>query len=91
MNKFIQTHFFHHSTFPLPTKQKKENKIFFIIPPISIFLLFHLFNKTDPQTIILLNTINIITYFENLTFELCVLYTFNTRVKFCVNWIICTI
>ena len=29
--------------------------------------------------------INIITYFENLTIELFVLYGLNTHVKFCIN------
>ena len=35
--------------------------------------------------------INIITYFENLTVELHVLYALNTHVKFCVNQILFTI
>ena len=39
----------------------------------------------------LLNKINIITYFENLTVELHVIYTLNTHVKFCVSWILFTI
>ena len=38
-----------------------------------------------------LNKMNIITYFENLTVELHVLYTLNTHVKFCVNRILFTI
>ena len=60
-------------------------------------------NKHDPrlrlqlhliffgQSLTLLNIINIITYFENLTIGLHVLYTFNTRVKFYVNRILFTI
>ena len=39
----------------------------------------------------LLNKINITTYFENQTIKLYVLYTLNTHVKFCVNWILFTI
>ena len=38
----------------------------------------------------LLNKINIITYFENLTVELHFLYTLNTHIKFCINWILFT-
>ena len=36
----------------------------------------------------LLNKINITTYFENLTVELHVLYSFNTQIKFCINQIL---
>ena len=43
------------------------------------------------KTTILLNKINITTYFRNLTVELHVLYALNTHVKFCVNWILFTI
>ena len=39
----------------------------------------------------LLNKINITTYFENITVKLHVLYTLNTHVKFCVNQILFTI
>ena len=39
----------------------------------------------------LLNKINIITYFKNLTVELHVLYALNTYVKFYVNKILFTI
>ena len=39
----------------------------------------------------LLNKINIIIYFEKLTFELHVLYALNTHVKFCVNLMLFTI
>ena len=39
----------------------------------------------------LLNKIDIITYFENLTVKFHVLYTLNTHVKFCVNQILFTI
>ena len=39
----------------------------------------------------LLNKINIITYFENLTVELHFLYVLNTHVKFGVNQILFTI
>ena len=35
--------------------------------------------------------INITTYFENLTIEFHVLYSFNTNIKFCVNQILFTI
>ena len=35
--------------------------------------------------------INIITHFENLTVELHIFYTLNTRVKFCANRILFTI
>ena len=34
---------------------------------------------------------NITAYFENLIVELHILYTLNTHVKFCVNWILFTI
>ena len=53
MSKFIQTHFFHSFTFPLPTKQKGGKlKIFlsahfFILPPFSILPLFHSSNQMD--------------------------------------------
>ena len=39
----------------------------------------------------LLNKINITTYFENITIELNVLYTLNTHIKFCINWILFSI
>ena len=48
-------------------------------------------NSCSLRPIILLNKINITTYFENLTVELHVLYTLNTHVKFCVNRILFTI
>ena len=37
MSKFIQTHFFHHFTFPLPTKQKEEKINFFISSHYFLF------------------------------------------------------
>ena len=37
---------------------------------------------------ILLNKINIITYFENLIVKLHVFYILNAHIKFCVNWIL---
>ena len=40
---------------------------------------------------ILTKQINMITYFENLTFKLHVLYVFKTRVKFYANRILFTI
>ena len=46
--------------------------------------------QTERKTIILLNIINITTYFENLTVGLHVLYDLNTHVKFCPNWILFT-
>ena len=39
----------------------------------------------------LLNKINIIIYFENLTVKLHVLYALNTHIKLCVNQILFTI
>ena len=47
--------------------------------------------KLWPKPITLLNKINIITYFKNLTVELHILYAFNTYVRFYVNQILCTI
>ena len=55
MSKFIQRHFFHHSTFSLPTKQKGGKLIFFLfphfsnLPPFSILPLFHSSNQTNPK------------------------------------------
>ena len=55
MSKFIQRHFFHHSTFSLPTKQKGGKLIFFLFPhfsnlsPFSILPLFHSSNQTNPK------------------------------------------
>ena len=43
------------------------------------------------KAITLLNKINIITYFKNLTGNFHVFYALNTHVKFCVNWILFTI
>ena len=57
MSKFIQTHFFHPSTFLLPTKQKGEkikyflSSHFFIISPFSILPFFHPSNQTDLKRI----------------------------------------
>ena len=55
MHKFIQTHFFHYFTFPLPTKQK-EGKLkfvlsshFSILPPFFILPTFYSSNQTDPK------------------------------------------
>ena len=42
-------------------------------------------------TITSLNKINITSYFENLTVQLYVIYTLNTHVKFCINYILFTI
>ena len=55
MSKFIQRHFFHHSTFSLSTKQKWGKLIFFLfphfsnLPPFSILPLFHSSNQTDSK------------------------------------------
>ena len=49
------------------------------------------FSYKSGYSVTLLNKINIITYFENLTVELHVIYTLNTHVKFCVSWILFTI
>ena len=46
--------------------------------------------KIGCRTIILLNKINIITYFENLNVEFYVFYVFNMYVKFCANHILFT-
>ena len=43
MGKFIQTHFFHPFTFPLPTKQKWRK--------LKYFLSFHLFTPPTKQTL----------------------------------------
>ena len=40
---------------------------------------------------LLLNKKKITAYFENLTVELVVLYTLNTHVNFCINWMLFTI
>ena len=56
MSKLIQTHFFHFSTFPLPTKQKEEKIKYylyshiFIFSKFSIIPLFHPSNQTNPYT-----------------------------------------
>ena len=53
----VQTHFFHPSTFPLPTKQKGKklksflSSHFFILPPFSILQLFHPSNQVDLKSI----------------------------------------
>ena len=53
----VQTHFFHPSTFPLPTKQKGKklksslSSDFFILPPFSIIQLFHPSNQVDLKSI----------------------------------------
>ena len=53
MIKFIQTHFFHPSTFLLSTKQKWEKiksflfSHFFILPPFFIISFFHYSKQTD--------------------------------------------
>ena len=53
----VQTHFFHPSTFPLPTKQKGKklksslSSDFFILPPFSILQLFHPSNQIDLKSI----------------------------------------
>ena len=47
--------------------------------------------KFWPKVVTLLNKINIVTYFENLTVELHVLYALNTYVRFYVNQILFTI
>ena len=45
MSKFIQTYFFHHSTFPLTTKQKREKlKFFSILPHFHSLTIFHSFS-----------------------------------------------
>ena len=38
--------------------------------------------------LVLLNKINITTYFENLTVELYVFYALNIHVEFCIDWIL---
>ena len=48
-------------------------------------------SKIVLKVTILLNIIHIITYFENLTIKLHVLYALNTYVKFCINRILFTI
>ena len=55
MSKFIQSHFFHPSTFPLPTKKKmRKIKIFLsshfsTLPLFSILPHFHPSNQTNPK------------------------------------------
>ena len=55
MSKFIQTHFFYPSIFPLPIKKKGEKlnsflfSYFSILPPFSILSLFHSSNQTNPK------------------------------------------
>ena len=60
-------------------------------PLVSIISLVSIYEFMDGQnlatklSIILLNKISINIYFENLTVELHILYTFNIYVKFYVN------
>ena len=52
------------------------------------WLIFFFGQSLVRKVTILLNKINIITYFENLIVKLYVFYILNAHIKFCVNWIL---
>ena len=65
MSKFIQTHFFYSSTFPLPTKQKWEKLKYFLfllfLPPTIFYLFtFSLFQPNEPLKLLMINLCGIL-------------------------------
>ena len=65
MSKFIQIHFFHSSTFPLPAKQKWEKLKYFLsslfLPPTIFYLFtFSLLQPNEPLKLLMINLCGIL-------------------------------